>query len=176
MAGDAGVGDVRDHAVLEADERAGLVFVADVVPYELVVEAGHSRDAAGHEVQHPVDRVRPPEVERAAGLLLLRVPAVLGIPVSARGKLDVEDVANQPLLHRFVDRAEVPVVPAIVVHCQHSVRVARGLDHRCGLGHVEAHGLFDDRVLARASRGDRDRRMREMGRDDRHQIDIRLRQ
>ena len=82
-------GDVGVRAAIELEDGLDVVFIGDVVPDALMEQAEHTRDLlAGHQVENPVQEVRAPVEECAAGDGLVRAPPVAGVAVAREARLD----------------------------------------------------------------------------------------
>ena len=95
----------------EAQVHTGLVSVSDIMPDALMLNAAYTHDGIGDQIENPVQVVRAPVIENAAGNRLLGVPVVAGVSISSDKGFDMENRSNRAALEDLLN-CQVVGVPA----------------------------------------------------------------
>src|SRR5947209_17571330 len=93
----------------KAQVDTGMVGIGHIMPDALLLDAAHTHDFLGDKLENPVQVVRAPVVEDAAGDRFVRMPVVTGMRVAADKGLDVEDRADGAALQYLLDGEEIGV-------------------------------------------------------------------
>src|SRR5207247_6389504 len=81
-------------AAVKRHVDTNLVGVGHVMPHPLVPDRGHVADRSVEQLQHPVEVVRAPVVDRPAGDGLVAVPEIARMRIPADEGLHVEELAD----------------------------------------------------------------------------------
>src|SRR6267143_3229871 len=95
-----------------------------------LVRVGRNRlHRIGEQLQDPVEVMRAPVVDGAAGDGLMAVPVAAWVRIAADKRLHVEEVADAAGTDDVAERDEIGVPPAALKHRQHAFADRRLVDH-----------------------------------------------
>src|SRR2546422_7877134 len=144
------------------------------MPNALVSVRSDRLHGIGEELQDPVEVMRAPVVDRAAGDGLMAVPVAAGVRVAADERLHVEDLTDSAGADYAAKRDEVRIPPPALEDSQNPVADGRLVDHAIDVFDSQGEWLLADHVLACLERREHSIGMNSWRGADDHQAGIRV--
>src|SRR4029077_574759 len=150
--GDVRLQEARLRAAREGEVDAHLVRVGDVVPYALVRVGRDLPHRIREKLQDPVEVVRAPVIDRAAGDGLVAVPEVAGVRVAAYERLHIKELPDGAGADDVPQHQVIRVPAPALENGQQAVAGGGLIDHPIDLVDMQCKWLLANDVLAGGQR------------------------